>query len=128
MITSLFLHGLRIILHLLFRNAILYLLGLKYKRYLHFGPFTRPVPLTGLAPAIGNPGSLFVTRDREGSPRLLKDKTQLPSLHRDLLYSPPGAPSSAPYLNCASGNGNAFGPPFYEVNVQVLRSLVASRC
>ena len=49
---------------------------------------------------------------REGSPRLLKDKSQLLSLHGDLLYSSPGAPSSAPYLNCASGNGNAFGPLF----------------
>ena len=41
----------------------------------------------------------------EGNPRLLKDKSQLPTLHGDLLYSSPGAPSSAPYLNCASGQG-----------------------
>ena len=49
---------------------------------------------------------------REGSPRLLKDKSQLLSLHGDLLYSSPGVSSSAPYLNCAGGNDDAFGPPF----------------
>ena len=49
---------------------------------------------------------------REGSLRLLKDKNQLPSLHGHLLYSSPGAPSSAPYWNCAGGNGNSFRPPF----------------
>ena len=42
----------------------------------------------------------------EGSLRLLKDKSQLPPLHGNLLYSSPGAPSSAPYLNCAGGKGN----------------------
>ena len=30
---------------------------------------------------------------REGSPRLLKDKSRLPILHGDLLYSSLGAPS-----------------------------------
>ena len=48
----------------------------------------------------------------EGSPRLLKDKSQLPTLHRDLLYLSPGGPSSAPYLNCAGGKGYGFRPPF----------------
>ena len=49
---------------------------------------------------------------REGSSRLLKDKSQPATLHGDLLYSSPGAPSSVPYLNCAGGKGNGFGPPF----------------
>ena len=45
----------------------------------------------------------------EGRPRSLKDKSQLPTLHGDLLYSSLGTPSSAPYLNCAGGKGNGFG-------------------
>ena len=41
----------------------------------------------------------------EGSPRLLKDKTQLPTLQGTYYYSSPGTPSLAPYLNCATGKG-----------------------
>ena len=35
-----------------------------------------------------------------------------PPLHGDLLYSLPGAPSSAPYLNCAGSDGNVSGRHF----------------
>ena len=49
---------------------------------------------------------------RIGSSVLSFSNLGLPSLHGDLLYSSLGAPSSAPYLNCAGGKGNGFGPPF----------------
>ena len=45
---------------------------------------------------------------REGRPKFLKDKTQLPSLRGNLLYSSTGAPSSAPYFNCAGSEGTAL--------------------
>ena len=62
---------------------------------------------------------------REGSCVLSVGNLGLPSLHGDLLYSSPGAPSLAPYLNCAGGDGNDFGPPFQKVIVPVLLSLGA---
>ena len=82
--------------------------------YLNGGP---PLPLQ-LAQfkngaELGAPGDEYNKSPcGEGSPRLLKDKSQLPTLHGDLLYSSPGAPSSALLLNCASGKSNGFGPPF----------------
>ena len=41
----------------------------------------------------------------EGSPRLLKDKSQLPTLHGELLCSSPGAPSSEPTLEKSDSLG-----------------------
>ena len=62
---------------------------------------------------LGAPGDEYNKSPcREGSPRLLKVKTQLATLHGDLLYSSPGAPSSAPYLKCAGGKGNGSGRHF----------------
>ena len=67
-----------------------------------------PLPLAQFkyGAELGEPGDEYNKSPcEEGSPRLLKDKIQLPTLHGDLLYSSPGSPSSAPYLNRASGKG-----------------------
>ena len=50
---------------------------------------------------------------------MLKDKNQLPALHGDLLYSSPGVLSSAPYLNCAGGKGNASGCHFSTLKLEL---------
>ena len=61
--------------------------------------------------------SMIISRAGRGAVFCFFCNLGLAFLRGELLYSSPGAPSSAPHLNCAGSDGNGVGPPFREIHV-----------